>query len=133
MRVQLFGEMHFQTLLSLNDYAWFLLRVERHAEGEEISRRAVESARAQVPVDELILHESIVRLGSAHSAQGEYDDAEAVLLDGFGELPDPPPAAHRDEYVEALVQLYESWGNEGEAAGWRELGEELKALDGDGK
>ena len=124
--------MHAQTLYSFDDYAWFLLEVERYADGEQIARRGVACARAQVPVNDLVLHNSIARIGSAQVAQGQYDDAEGVLLDGFGELPDPHPSGLRDQYVAELVKLYESWGNEDEAAAWRGLGEEFKASDGDG-
>ena len=129
MRVQLFGELHVQTLYSFEDYAWFLLRTERYADCEEISQRGIACARVQTPVDELILHNSIARLGSAQAAQGQHYDAEGVLLDGFGELPDPPPIELRDQYVEELIKLYESWGNADEAAAWRDLGEEFKASD----
>jgi hypothetical protein len=71
-------------------------------------------------------------LGGALPGQNKHADAEPLLLQGYEELKQreakiPPEGKVRQtEALERLVQLYDTWGKQNEAAKWRKELEERK-------
>jgi tetratricopeptide (TPR) repeat protein len=60
-------------------------------------------------------------LGHCLAQGGRHDEGEAQLLEGFEHLRGNPltPAEYKKRALEWIVQLYEDWGRQQEAARWR--------------
>jgi hypothetical protein len=63
-------------------------------------------------------------LGGCLSAQGSYQEAERLLIDGYEGLRNAQgaPPHHTQLALQRIVRLYESWGKDEEAQKWRQKG-----------
>jgi serine/threonine protein kinase/Flp pilus assembly protein TadD len=101
-----------------------LLDQKKYGEAESILRESLALAERNAPDH---WRTSAIRssLGSSLREQGEYAEAELLLLRGYEGLKArrdqiPAPLRHRIvEALESIVQLYEARGESGEAAAWR--------------
>jgi hypothetical protein len=61
------------------------------------------------------------RLGACLTAQGQFKDAETLVLTTYQTLQDArgTPPSRRVEALERIVKLYESWSKPEKAAAWR--------------
>lgn len=109
---QALGESHLNTLHADNDLATLLVKINRPAEAEAIYERILATSFDESP------HAAIARAifqtgyGRCLTALGRYADAEAQLTAAQTALEDTQWAtgAYGREVLNALVELYESWG-----------------------
>ena len=61
-------------------------------------------------------------LGFCLTAQGRFEEAEPLVVDGYGGIRSNPlaPPERRQEAQERVVSLYEKWDKPQEAARWRD-------------
>ncbi len=106
-----------RTIDASNHAARALLTLDRAAEAEPITARAMAGAMSLPPDHFLVAVASLTR-GECLSALGRADEAEPLLLDAYEAIAErfgeAPPA-----FMEALVEHYERTDNEREATAWR--------------
>jgi serine/threonine protein kinase/tetratricopeptide (TPR) repeat protein len=109
-----------------------LLDQKKFADAEPVLRESLSIRQAKQP-DAWTTFNAQSILGGALLGQKRYADAEPLLLEGYQglrghEAKIPAPARIRIiQAMERLVELYDAWGKEAEAARWRKELEVAKA------
>ncbi len=129
LRRQFLGDQHPEVARSLHALSVLLQRQGREAEAGPLASEALAIFEKKIP-DDWQTFSSRSLLGASFAAQGNYAEAEPLLLSGYDGMRQreesiPPDGKPRlKETCKRLVQLYESWGKPEKAAEWRS-----KALD----
>ena len=118
------GAEHPETMASAADLALAYVSQHKFAEAEPLAREAVEFGQKKQPDDwQRFRAESL--LGASLAGQGNYTDAEPLLLKGYQGMQArkdriaAPDRYHLDRAHEWLVELYQDWGKPAKAAEWR--------------
>jgi serine/threonine protein kinase/tetratricopeptide (TPR) repeat protein len=112
-----------------------LLRHQQFTAAEQILRECLAIREKQEPDVWTTFHTRSL-LGAALLGQQKYADAEPLLVQCYQGMREKGPGQnspgsstkqHLTEALERLVQLYDAWGKEAEAARWRKELEQVKA------
>jgi hypothetical protein len=112
---------------------WALTRQGRAKEGEPMLREGLEICRTGYPVGPWTTADTETpqldwatataesRLGGCLTAQGQFAEAEKLLVTSYQSLQDArgTPPQRRAEAADRIVNLYEMWGKPEKAAEWR--------------
>ena len=102
-----------------------LLVAGNYIEAEPIARECLEARQVAMP-DRWLTFNAMSMLGGALLGQGQYAEAEPLLLSGYKGMKqreDTIPAQGKvrlQETLERLVQLYEAWDKPDQAAEWKQ-------------
>jgi serine/threonine protein kinase/tetratricopeptide (TPR) repeat protein len=118
------GPEHTDTMASAADLALAYVLQGKFPEGEPLAREAVEFDRRKQPDDwQRFRAEGL--LGASLAGQKKYAEAEPLLLEGYQgmlarkDLIGVPDWYHLKRAREWIVQLYQAWGKQNQAAEWR--------------
>jgi serine/threonine protein kinase len=126
---------HPSRLLVLNHTGACLLKMKKYDEADVLLRDCLALRTRKAPGEWWVSHTKS-HLGQAATGLKRYAEAEALLLGAYQELSsrnDKIPARNRHyigEAAQALVDLYEAWGKEEQAAPWRKKLEAHKKESG---
>ena len=97
------------------------LETGRIDEAETELREALARLGRTLPAADWRVGRARSDVGAAAAAQGRFEEAEPLLLDGHATLVADPEAfpADRRDAVERIVKLYQEWGRPDQAAAWR--------------
>jgi tetratricopeptide (TPR) repeat protein len=113
-----------------------LVDERKWTDAESLLRQCLAIRRAKEP-DEWLTFSVQSWLGKALLGQERYADAEPLLVDAFEKLKEREteiPTAARVVFADTLqhlVQLYDGWGKEDEAAKWRKTLEDYRKVSSD--
>ncbi|MHC5024459.1 MAG: protein kinase domain-containing protein [Planctomycetota bacterium] len=118
--------------ISLVQYGVRLIGHGRFAEAEPVLREALALRRDILEPDHWLLGNTMSLLGEALTGLGEYEEAEALLTEGYQRIRDRAwqvPYLVRDdrrrESVQRVIDLYDAWGRPKDADRWRAVLAEL--------
>ncbi|MHC5112065.1 MAG: tetratricopeptide repeat protein [Planctomycetota bacterium] len=97
-----------------------LVKLARFDEAAKMLRESVD-IRAKIMPGHWRYYNTMSVLGGALASSGAYDEAETVLLASYTGLMDQAdtPPANTTAALERIIKLYDTWGKEEQAAGWR--------------
>jgi tetratricopeptide (TPR) repeat protein len=115
-----------QDLLGLGglflEYSQVLIEEGRFEAAESSVRRSIEYFSRCLWIDRRV-HLPIARtlLGRCLAGQGHFEEAESLLLQGYGEIEGHPfvPPGDKRQVEGWIVSLYEDWGKPDKAEEWR--------------
>ena len=118
--------------LALDDHGLALVRLKAWSEAEAALSESLAIRKAKEPNGWLTFNTQSMR-GAALLGQGQYNEAEPLLLDGYqglkqreGTISWTNKSRVMTEAAERLVQLYDAWDRPDEAAKWRKEREALQ-------
>jgi serine/threonine protein kinase/tetratricopeptide (TPR) repeat protein len=124
-RLRTLGPEDTDTVLVQTDVGVALVDLHRYAEAEPYLRRSL-AAFAKTRPDSWMRFSLMSVLGECLAGQHKYDEAEALLLEGFDGLKrrestiaEPGRSAHLHAAANRLVRLYRVWDKEDQAGAWR--------------
>jgi tetratricopeptide (TPR) repeat protein len=111
--------------VSLRMLGEFLLEQERSTEAEAAFREVADIARAALPRNHWRLFEIESMVGRALAGQGRFEDAEALVVDGYLHMRDNTqvPADEVSRALTRVIDLYTAWQKPDEAAKFRAKGQ----------
>ncbi|MHC5002526.1 MAG: serine/threonine protein kinase [Planctomycetota bacterium] len=105
---------------ALIDLGVALVELERPGEAEPLLRECLERRERSLPENSWLVDSARSALGDCRRAQGDFEEAEQLLLQAVERLDaGDAPAERRDEARERLVRLYEESGRPEDAARWQ--------------
>jgi len=107
---------------SLVDRSETLIAERRFEEAAELLRGCLAVRQKSLPEDHWLIGDTMVRLGGAIAGQGEFVEAESLLVEGYAELTGArqAPAERKTHAIRQIIDMYESWGRPDEATQWRQ-------------
>jgi len=116
------GSTHPNSIRFTGSYAGVLIDLGRPEEAAPLLTNALGDATSTLPPDHDTTGILYGRLGRALRLLGRYEASEAALLEGRRILIDTIgiAGARRDTYLQQLVELYDAWGREEDAAAIRQ-------------
>ena len=123
MQSKLLGDAHPEVGASLHDFALLLYLKGEYDEAEKMEREAIGAYLKSLKPDHWLIHQSRSNLGACLIKLKRYREAEEQLLAGYAGL----KAALGDRHAQTqkavgrLIELYESWGQPGQAEPYRAL------------
>ena len=123
-----FPEGHPDIAVSLEDLAATLLRHGHYEEAEARARECLQLRRAVLAPDHWRDGRTLTILGASLAGQGNFAEAEPLLLEAYQRLQPPPerPIPKRDA-LERIVTLYEDWNAAEPGTGYVEKAAEWRA------
>ena len=118
-----FGETHLDTLTAMNNLGLLLIDEGKAAEGAEIFARLMAGVDQAAPPDHWFRWTARTSYGRCLRLQGQYDEAETVLLEAYENLQRTLGDEHfrTQEAVKNLVELYDAWQRPDDADKYRKL------------
>ena len=104
----------------LAEFGSLLLEKEEYLVAQPILQRCLEIREELIP-DNWLRYDTMSMLGESLAGQGQYAEAEPLLLEAYTKLEDLPevPADRKTEALERIIKLYEAWDKADEAERWR--------------
>jgi tetratricopeptide (TPR) repeat protein len=128
----LFGAQHWRTAASIQTLGWLLVRKGHPSQAEPMLRKCIEIFRRLYLPDHLkwMLAQVNSALGECLTAQGQFEDAEPLLLESYREIHTAKGSAYvvTRMALERVIALYEAWGRPKEVARWRAAGKGLPTV-----
>jgi serine/threonine protein kinase/Tfp pilus assembly protein PilF len=115
------GEHHPDCLWTLAALGRVYLKQGQPQRAEPLFTEVVNVARQTLPAGHELIASALQGYGECLTALGRFAEAEATLLESHELLlaAEGPPQESIHRVVNALVELYEAWGNPDQAAQWR--------------
>ncbi len=107
---------------------------DKHAQAEPLLRECLDIRKMALPADHWLIFNTMSVLGEALVGEGGFEKAEPLLLDGYARLAADPdtPEIRKQEALDRVIRLYDSWVKPDEAAQWRaKLPERTETGEGD--
>jgi tetratricopeptide (TPR) repeat protein len=98
-----------------------LIEEGRFLEAAEVLRGCLAMRRKALPQGHWLIADAASRLGGAITAEGNFVEAEPLLLEAYAALEGNPLVADEEERraIERIVRLYEAWEKPDRASDWR--------------
>jgi tetratricopeptide (TPR) repeat protein len=118
---RVFGDEHPRVATVLRNLADLLRRKGDNESAEPLLAEALRIRRRALGEDDNATLSIMSELGRCHAELREFGEAEAILRETYARLAAAKGEGHQQtrETVEAIVELYESWGKPDQAASWR--------------
>ena len=77
--------------------------------------------REQAVPDHWVRYNTMSMLGSVLTGQDKFEQAETLLLESYQGLEDNPatPGIRKQEAIERIIELYNAWEKQEQAAEWQ--------------
>ena len=104
----------------LAEFGSLLLEKEEYQVAQPILQKCLEVREELIP-DSWLRYNAMSMLGESLAGQGQYAEAEPLLLEGFAKMETVPEslAYRKTEALERIIKLYEAWDKADEAERWR--------------
>ena len=98
----------------------------RFGEAAEVLRGCLAMRQRELPAGHWLIADTNSQLGGAVAEEGNFTEAEPLLLEGYAMLKEHPraPKDRRLRAIQRIVRLYESWHKPDQASEWRRRLEE---------
>ena len=98
-----------------------LMEQGRFGAAAALLRGCLADRQKALPEGHWLIAETVSRLGGAIAGEGEFAEAELLLLDGYaGMEPDRrAPADRKHRAIQRIIQLYQSWDKPDQVSEWR--------------
>ena len=115
-----YGENHPRAIITRTNLGNYWLDMGEAAKALALQKQALASAQIAWKDGHPVMAEIYTGLGKAATATGDFQAAEAWLLDAQAQKAKLFPAGHRRirQGVEALIALYRAWGRAAEVQRW---------------
>jgi len=103
-----------------------LMQEGRFEEAANILRACLTARQKVLPEGNWLIADTLSRLGSATAGEGDFAEAERLLLEAHAAIKDNrwAPEDRKSQAVERIIRLYESWDRPDQASEWRQRLEE---------